>query len=111
MDKFKIKMGLGKYNALDREYSRYICNNLKKNDDTINDRFELYNLIMVELSEIGDKQSFDEVKYRVTDGEDINFVMLDIVKRYLDTNIILYSTYTEILEYISKDLTEKYIFN
>jgi hypothetical protein len=105
---FKVKTGSGKYNKLDKLYQKYLLNNVNLLDSDMFHRFEIYDVIMNELIKIGDMVSFDEVKYRLTDGEDPNFVMLDIVNRYEDENGMIWVLGREIKNFIDEDTYSKF---
>jgi hypothetical protein len=47
-------------------------------------RWETYNVIIETLLSKGDTHYFEEIKYRLTDGEDPNIVILDIIEREVD---------------------------
>tara|TARA_Y100000389_G_scaffold192433_1_gene219872 strand:- start:123 stop:461 length:339 start_codon:yes stop_codon:yes gene_type:complete len=78
----QIKGGFGRCLNLDKEYNRYLEKTLKKiqNDDMLY-RWDIYNLIMEELIKLNKLDLFDEVRYRITDDEDPNKVMIDILNR------------------------------
>jgi len=79
---FIVKKGSGKNTRLDKAYSELLNGVIQTNDNEIEDRWETYNLIIKELFTIDDGLYFQEIKYRLTDGEDPNIVILDIVSRY-----------------------------
>jgi|AntRauMFilla1563_2_1112583.scaffolds.fasta_scaffold01409_5 hypothetical protein len=78
---FKIKGGSGTYSKLDKDYNSFINKTLRELDEDKGDRWETYNLIMEELITLGLRTVFDEVKYRITDGECPNHIMLDVINR------------------------------
>ena len=78
---FIVKRG-GKSTNLDREYVRLINDILTTNDEERSGRWETYNLIIREFFSIDNGQYFQEIKYRLTDNEDPNKVILDILSRY-----------------------------
>ena len=84
MDNFNytIKNGSGEYSKLDKEYKNFVkkaTENLNHSDEL--NRWDVYNLIMDELIRLKLDVTFDEVKYRLTDGENPNKIMLDVVTR------------------------------
>lgn len=79
---FIVTSGGGKNTSLDKEYRKMINEIVLTNDDERSGRWETYNLIIREFFEIDNCQFFEEIKYRLTDGEDPNKVILDIISRY-----------------------------
>lgn len=76
------KMRTGKSTMLNREYTKLV-NNLSNNDDEENEtRWEVYNVIIGEFFQLDGGRYVDEIKYRFTDGEDINNILSDIISRY-----------------------------
>ena len=108
MFNFTIKNGHGKYNNLDKNYSNYIMNHMSKINDKEQEKWESYCLIMDELLRIGAHLSFEEVKYRVTDGENQNKVMLDVINKHKHSSIILDNFKDTIQEYYDEELYSKY---
>ena len=78
---FTIKDGPGKYSNLDKEYNSFLKINLKDSGEDEFYRWETYNLIMDELLKIGEKSSFNEIKYRLTDGENPNKVIMNVLSK------------------------------
>ena len=77
-----IKGGFGRCLNLDKEYNRYLEKTINKiQDDDILYRWDIYNLIMEELIELDKLDLFDEVRYRITDDEDPNYVMIDVLDK------------------------------
>jgi len=105
---FKIKTGSGKYSKLDKLYQKYLLNNVNLLDSDISHRFEIYDVIINELVKMGNIISFNEVKYRLTDGEDPNIVMLDIVKKYEEQNGMIWILGREIKNFIDEDTYSKF---
>lgn len=97
---FILKKGSGKNTFLDKAYTKLINHVIGTMDDEAEERWEIYNLAIKEFFTIDDGEYFQELKYRLTDGEDVNKVMLDIISRY-STNEI-----TSLLYYISKRIEE-----
>ena len=66
-------------------------------------RWETYNLIMEQLINEGKVKEFEEVKYRLTDGEDPNMIMIDIIDREGVDCGLIWLMRKRILEYIDED--------
>lgn len=79
---FIVKKGSGKSSILDKQYGKLIEEMVDKKDEDLETRWEIYNLIIKELMAVDDGKYFMEIKYRFTDGEDPNAVILDIISRY-----------------------------
>lgn len=78
---FILKAGQEKSTTLDKAYSKHIIGILQTLDEEKEGRWETYNIIISELLRQGKGKYFQEIKYRLTDGEDPNEVMLDIINR------------------------------
>ena len=70
-----------KKTVLDRDYSKHIDNILIAFDDEAENRWIVYNTVIEELNNLGKGDYFLELRYRITDGEDPNLVILDIIER------------------------------
>lgn len=81
---FLMKAGQGKRTALDKAYYKHINTVLENLDEENQIRWETYNIVIQELINQGKTNYFQEIKYRLTDGEDPNDVMLDIIERESD---------------------------
>lgn len=78
---FPITASKGKRTTLDKAYCKHITNVLETLDKEKEERWETYNIIIQELINEGKIDYFKEIKYRLTDGEDPNKVMLEIIER------------------------------
>jgi hypothetical protein len=103
---FTIKDGPGKYSNLDKEYNSFLKIRLKDSGEDEFYRWETYNLIMDELLKIGEKSSFNEIKYRLTDGENPNKVIMNVLSKLdYDSNLIF------LLKRRIKDFIEEDFYN
>ena len=66
---------------LDKAYNSHIINLFEELDEDKKARWETYNLIVELLTESTKKDYMKEIKYRITDNEDPNFILLDIIQR------------------------------
>ena len=106
---FLLKAGPGKKTALDKAYYKHIHTILPTLDEEKEERWETYNIIIQELINEGKGEYFKEIKYRLTDGEDPNQVILDIVSRGVDdTNGLIWFLKRRIEEYIEDDYLRKF---
>ena len=103
---FFIKAGQGKRTTLDKAYYNHINNIIGTLDE---ERWETYNIIIQELINDGKGKYFQEIKYRFTDGENPNQVMLDIINREVDeVNGLIWFLKRRIEEYLEDDNLKKF---
>jgi len=106
---FLIKAGQCKTTTLDKAYSKHINNIIKTLDEEKEGRWETYNIIIKELIKEGKGDYFPEIKYRITDGEDPNKVILDIIERNVDeVNGLIWFFKKRIEEYIDDDFMRRF---
>jgi|LakMenEpi03Aug12_release.lakeMendotaPanAssembly.Ray.scaffolds.fasta_scaffold1228333_2 hypothetical protein len=107
---FIVKVSSGKKTILDKEYVRLVNNVISTNDEEKESRWETYDLIIRELFEVDKGIYFGEIKYRITDGEDPNYVILDIISRYKESelNYLIWSLKRRIDEYIEDDFYKRF---
>lgn len=53
------------------------------------ERWDVYDMILIELKELGYKSEIEEILYRITDDENPNDVILDVLRRLPDKSINL----------------------
>lgn len=108
---FIVKSGLGKNSNLDKAYNKLINNVLVRMDEATEERWETYNLIIKEFFEIDNGRYFEEIKYRFTDEENPNQVILDIASRYHqdDLNFLLTFLIKRVEEYLDEDFFNKFL--
>lgn len=107
---FIVKVGSGKKTLLDKEYTRLINNIIATSDEEKEVRWETYDLIIRELFSVDNGRYFEEIKYRLTDGEDPNYVILDIISRYkeFELNYLVWSLKRRIDEYVEDDFYKRF---
>lgn len=105
---FTIKGGSGTYSKLDKEYNNYINKTLRELDEEKGNRWDIYNLVMNELITLGLHKVFEEVKYRLTDGEEPNHIMLDVINREGNFSEISWFLKNRIEEYIEEDFYNRF---
>jgi hypothetical protein len=106
---FTVKAGSGKYSNLDREYDKFVKKTIADIDNENKlFRWETYNLIMDELLKDGMVNLFDEIKYRLTDGEDPNDVMIDVLKNVTNSNGFLWLMKKRVVEYKEEDFYNRF---
>lgn len=103
-----VKHGHGKFNFLDKAYNKFIRESLSKADDNNIERWEIYNTIMVELLNLGKMGYFEEVKYRLTGGENPNGVMLDMIEKDVETKATLAGYKNKLNYFIDLDIISRF---
>lgn len=92
-----------KYNILNKMYDRLIRQNLREGNEEGEMRWETYDLIMYELKREHNYKTYDEIKYRITDGENPNEVFLDIILRGDYSSALIWLFKRRIEEFIEED--------
>ena len=105
----KIKSSHGKYSKLDKLYRKFAIDSIWNSNENDIERWEIYNIIMNGLISIGKYESFEEVKYRITDGENPNLVMLDIIDKFCTDNYLFWVIKPQIESFIEEDLINRFI--
>jgi len=89
---------------LDKAYNTHIINLFEELDEEKKSRWETYNLIVEVLTESTKKDFMKEIKYRITDGEDPNIIILDIIQREIDyADGLIWFLKKRVEEYIDED--------
>jgi hypothetical protein len=95
---------------LDKAYNKHIINVIESLDEEKKARWETYNLVVEVLTESTNKDYMNEIKYRLTDGEDPNRVMLDIIDREIDNvDGLVWFLKRRIEEYIDEDFFNRFL--
>lgn len=100
-----------KKSSLEKAYHKHINYVLQSLDDEKESRWEIYCLVVDELIKEGKTEYIEEIKYRLTDGEDPNYVILDIIDRendILDGLVLLLRKRIE--EFIDDDYFNRFLF-
>lgn len=106
---FLFKASQGKHSTLDKAYNKHINNLIDTLDEENQGRWETYNMIIQELINEGKEDYFNEIRYRLTDGEDPNKVILDIVDRDLDQiNSLIWFLKRRVEEYLEEDYFKRF---
>lgn len=106
---FLFKAGQGKKSTLDKAYNKHINKLLTSLNEEEEDRWETYSLIVQELINQGKESYFKEIKYRITDGENTNEVILDIINREVDdVNDFIWFFKRRLEEYIEDDFFKRF---
>jgi len=98
-----------KSSVLDKAYSKHIDAILKNINDEEEGRWEIYGAIIQQLIDDGKESYYKEIKYRLSDGENPNKVMLDIIERESDSiDGLLFFFKKRIEEYLEEDFFKKF---
>lgn len=100
----------GKKTVLDRAYKKHVNNIMTTLDDEKEDRWETYDTVITELMRQGKNKYYEEIKYRLTDGEDPNVVMLSVIERELeDADGLFVSLKRRIEDYMEEDFIKRFL--
>ena len=103
-----LELGSSKSRTLNRAYKSSIVEILNNFNESELDRLDTYNLIIHDWVSSDNHETYDEFKYRITDGESINEVLFDITNR--DDSISGFTYVNQILEtYIEEDKYKRFI--
>lgn len=92
-----------KYNILNKMYDKLIREALRDIDEEDEIRWETYDLIMYELKRECNYKTYDEIRYRITDGENPNEVFLDIIHRGDYSSSLIWLFKRRIEDYLEED--------
>jgi hypothetical protein len=108
---FIVKDNKGKSQILDKQYRKLINNVILSSNEETEARWETYNLIIKEFFDIDEGKYFQEIKYRLTDGEDPNMVLLDIISRYSvsELSYLIWMLKRRIEDYIEEDFFKRFL--
>ena len=84
VNKFLLSNSKSTKTILDNVYYRHINCIIETFNEEDEIRWETYNLITEHLISQGQRNVLKEFKYRITDNENPNSVMLDIIERYAE---------------------------
>lgn len=102
-ENFDTLSGPDKYNILDKMYNRLVNEKLRTISEEDEERWEIYDLIMYEIKREHNYQCYDEIKYRLTDGENPNEVFYDIILRGDYSSSLIWLFKRRIEEFIEED--------
>jgi hypothetical protein len=88
------------------EHINYLLNDLDEDEEI---KWETYGLIVESLLKQGHKNVLTELKYRMTDGENTNQIILDIINRYSDSvDAVVWFLRRRVEEYLEEDFYKKF---
>ena len=95
---------------LDKIYQKHITCILKTLDENIETRWEVYNLIICHLHKNTGKDYLSEVKYRLTDGENPNDIIMSIIERENDgVDNLIWSLKKRVEGFIDEDFFKRFL--
>jgi len=103
-----IKVGSGTYNLLDKKYNNFIQNSLSNTDEETIERWFTYEAIMSDLIGLNKIHYFEEIKYRLTGGEDPNELILEIINRDNELKTHLWAHLRRLNDYKNEDLIKRF---
>ena len=98
-----LNFGLKESKILNKTFNNLITKMLHQMDDSELSRLTTYDIILNEWIDEEKMTYLDELKYRVTDGENINQVLLDIIKNDEIPSYICINQKHTLKEYLSED--------
>jgi hypothetical protein len=107
---FIIKATRGKNTTLDNAYGNFISKVIHSDNEAEQERWETYNLILKELLPVQGGKYFQEIRYRITDGENPNEVFLDVLNRNNGEDITGLAWYLKrrVEDYLDEDFTNSF---
>lgn len=108
---FLLNSAQRKRTTLDKEYNNLITNVLNSADEEKKNRWEIYDLIISELMKQGNTDYFKELKYRLTDGENPNEILLDFINRDTDDmTSLVWSLKDRLEQFLDEDIYDRFFF-
>lgn len=105
-----LKSSNNRRTNLDKAYNNHIVNLLTELDEDEKARWETYDLIVEIITEHSKKDYIKEIKYRITDNEDPNYIMLDLINREHDiVDGLIWFLKKRIEEYIDEDFFNRFL--
>lgn len=100
----------GKKSTLDKAYHNHVNKVIKTLTDDEENRWETYGLIFQQLMSNGNFDAINEIKYRLTDGENPNEVLLDIINKHSNNvDNLTWFLKRRIEEYMDEDLVRRFL--
>lgn len=108
-NKFLLNINSAKKTALNNAYQKHIQKIINNFDEDMESRWEIYEIITNELINDGKSFYLDELKYRISDGENPNKIFLDIIDREGDSiSNIIYLVKNRLEEFLDEDFIKRF---
>lgn len=89
---------------LNKDFNNLIRKNINTlTGETYYERYEIYNFVSKTLKSINCDKIYNELLYRIDNGENLNSVLLELMDKNYDINTNLYNIKTHLLEFEYKD--------
>ena len=99
-----------KKTKLDHDYRNHVISVTANIDQDDEARWEIYNIIISRLLEDKKTNAITEIKYRITDGENPNKVILDILERENDDiDNMVWGLKKKISEFLEEDFMKQFL--
>lgn len=99
----------GRKTNLDKAYRKHVTSISTSFDEETENRWETYNLIIQSLIKENKYDFISEIKYRLTDGENTNEVILDIINREgLVADGLVWLLKRRVEEYLEEDFFKRF---
>jgi len=109
LNNFLFKTSQTRKTALDKAYNKHIKTIIDNFDEENEERWEIYNLIMQEFINQGKISYLEEMKYRLTDGEDPNKILLDMIDiEMYNVNDLIWILKKRVEEYMDDDYLKRF---
>ena len=106
---FLLKSKYNKKSSLDIAYKNHLNSIIDNIDEEQEARWETYSFIIETLNKEGKSNYFSELKYRLSDGENPNNIMIDIIERESEIMDGLYLVLKKRLEeYLDDDYFKQF---
>lgn len=98
-----------KKTTLDKAYHKHIVNTLTSFNEEEEERWDTYNLILNSLIENDNYDYLTEMKYRVTDGENLNKILLNFINRnVIEIDGLVWLLKKRVEEYLEDDFIKRF---
>lgn len=99
----------GKKTPLDKAYKKHIVNVLNSFDEEEESRWETYSVIVDSLAKDKNSNIINEIKYRLTDGENANEILLSIIERnVLEVDGLVWLLKRRVEDYLEDDFLKRF---
>jgi hypothetical protein len=104
-----FQVNQGNKTNLDKAYRKHVTTLSTSFDEETETRWETYNMIIHSLIKNTKYDYITEIKYRLTDGENVNEIILDIINReVLDADGLVWLLKRRVEEYLEEDFFKRF---
>ena len=98
-----------KKTTLDKAYKKHMVNILNSFDEEEESKWETYSMIVNSLSKVKNENILQEIKYRLTDEENINDILLSIIDRHvLEVDGLVWFLKKRLEDYLEDEFLKKF---